>query len=256
MDYRDLTLKDIEMQEKLLGRFRDAIREYPSGGLVCRNYGNKKEYYHVDKLTGKRKYIKKDNYNLLSSITQRRIFEESVARMSKNIIAQEKMLREYRPYDYGSVRTSLPAAYQGWQPKEKPMALKGSILRPEGLVHTTSCGQKVRSKTELMIVETMLSCGLPLIYEKALTLLDINGNPITIHPDFAFKTRYRGWIYWEHFGMLGNEDYRQDALWKIELYIANGIMPAANLIITSESSDGALDVNTIINTVEYIKKLL
>ena len=124
MDYRDLTLKDIEMQEKLLGRYKNSLRSLPKGSLVLRQVQDRKEYYHLDNMTGTRKYIKKDDEGLLSALTQRKITEESINRITKNIRAQEKMLRDYKPYDYHDVLSSLAFSYRSWQPEKEKVITK------------------------------------------------------------------------------------------------------------------------------------
>ena len=56
--------------------------------------------------------------------------------------------------------------------------------------------------------------------------------------------------------MLSNEQYRKNALNKIEIYIINGIIPGNNLVITSEKPGGSIDINTISATIDMVEKLL
>ena len=83
-----------------------------------------------------------------------------------------------------------------------------------------------------------------------------DGKIIIVHPDFSFKTRYGTWIYWEHLGMLNSEVYRTSTVNKIETYIENGILPSRNLFVTCDSLAGAVDMESVLNTIEMIEKLL
>jgi len=87
---------------------------------------------------------------------------------------------------------------------EFPQA-KGSIFLQEGLIHRTSKGFAVRSKSELIIAEALTNAGISFAYEKPLTLGDQ-----TRYPDFTIDDEISGrTIYWEHLGMLERPDYHR-----------------------------------------------
>ena len=48
-------------------------------------------------------------------------------------------------------------------------------------------------------------------------------------------------LYWEHFGMMDNEDYTHKAFRKLEIYALNQILPTYNLITTYESRENPLN---------------
>ncbi len=82
---------------------------------------------------------------------------------------------------------------------------KGSVFLQEGLIHRTSKGQAMRSKSELLIAEALINAGVAFEYEKALTL-----GGLTRYPDFTIEDEITGrTIYWEHLGMLSRPDYRE-----------------------------------------------
>ncbi len=55
-----------------------------------------------------------------------------------------------------------------------------------------------------------------------------------------------GEIYiWEHFGLLDDPEYLAKMLRKLRVYINNGWIPGHRLIITTETKDQVLDINTI-----------
>ena len=127
---------------------------------------------------------------------------------------------------------------------EFPQA-KGSVFLQEGLIHRTSKGLAVRSKSELLIAEALLSAGVGFEYEKPLTLAGT-----TRYPDFTIEDEISGrTVYWEHLGMLGREDYRASWEKKLAWYSANGIYAVDEtksedllLITTTDSAQSGLDM--------------
>jgi len=87
---------------------------------------------------------------------------------------------------------------------EEVRQAKGSVFLQSGLVHRTSSGLAVRSKSELAIAEALSHAGVTFEYEKPLTL---GGS--TRYPDFTIEDEISGrTVYWEHLGLLERPDYR------------------------------------------------
>ena len=96
--------------------------------------------------------------------------------------------------------------------------------------HYTSLGERVRSKSEVMIADTLKQENIPYRYECPLSL---GGK--TVYPDFTIlRTGDRETIYWEHLGMMDNPEYVQSALRKVRMYEEQGIYPGIRLILTME----------------------
>lgn len=69
---------------------------------------------------------------------------------------------------------------------------------------------------------------------------------ITLHPDFlCLNTRTRQEFYWEHFGLMNDPTYSNNAAGKLRLYTENGILAGRNLIITMETLEEPLSTQTI-----------
>jgi UvrD-like helicase C-terminal domain len=126
--------------------------------------------------------------------------------------------------------------------------VKGSVFLQEGLIHRTSKGLAVRSKSELLIAEAFLSAGVAFEYEKPLTLAGS-----TRYPDFTIEDEISGrTIYWEHLGMLERDDYRASWEKKLAWYRANGIHTLSEaqsgapiLITTTDSAKSGLDMGQV-----------
>lgn len=97
----------------------------------------------------------------------------------------------------------------------------------------TENGERVRSKSEKMIADKLRQLGIPYRYEAPLRL----GRNLELHPDFTIlNVRERKEYYFEHFGMMDNPEYVENALKRIELYEKNGIYPGDKLLFSWETS--------------------
>ena len=96
----------------------------------------------------------------------------------------------------------------------------------------TDRGERVRSKSEVIIANLMAKENIPYKYECPLYL---NGFG-TVHPDFtALNVKKRKEYYWEHLGMMDDDQYRGDVMWKMSKYLQAGYTPMLDLIFTSET---------------------
>lgn len=103
---------------------------------------------------------------------------------------------------------------------------------PEGLIHQAGDGTMVRSKSELLVLETLLAMGLEPRYEERLySPVDSDDHRL---PDFTIT--YNGvTFYWEHLGMLDRADYARGWRRKREWYERHG---CADQLITSADEPG------------------
>ena len=101
------------------------------------------------------------------------------------------------------------------------------------LVHRTTAGYLVRSKSELAIANYLDSIGLRTFYERP---LEGTERPGRLKPDFSFVDDAGEVILWEHLGMLDRADYRRGWEWKKKWYQENGFAEGKNLFTTSEVS--------------------
>ena len=106
----------------------------------------------------------------------------------------------------------------------------------------TDNNEQVRSKSEVIIANTLKAAGVPYRYEFPLLVdknseADAGADFCELHPDFyCLNLRTRQEFAWEHFGMMDDPDYAARATEKLELYAENGFFPGKNLIITMETS--------------------
>ena len=103
----------------------------------------------------------------------------------------------------------------------------------------TASGVRVRSKSEVIIADALDHAGVPYRYEYPTSVKGWG----TLYPDFTcLNSRDRKEIIWEHFGLMGDTDYTENALQKIAHYTASGYILGKKLIVTFESGTTPLSV--------------
>ena len=131
---------------------------------------------------------------------------------------------------------------QEWQ----SVTYKGKDFSTDMPEYFTARGERVRSKSEIIIADTLLRLKVPYRYEYPINLKNTNGEKLTLYPDFTcLNLRTRQEFYWEHFGMMDNTEYSERAVQKLRLYEQNGIVLGKNLIITMETSANPINTKQI-----------
>lgn len=105
----------------------------------------------------------------------------------------------------------------------------------------TAKGERVRSKSEVIIADTLTRLNVPYRYEFPVPLKNV-----VVHPDFfCLNVRTREEFLWEHFGMMSDVEYSEAAVEKLMFYQSCGIFPGANLLISMETQTKPLSTKQI-----------
>jgi len=108
-------------------------------------------------------------------------------------------------------------------------------------------GERVRSKSEVMIADTLYRHNIPYKYECPITLQ----NHRKKYPDFTvLNVRTRREYIWEHLGMMTDSDYVESNLKKLKDYERNGIIQGDKLLLTMESHGCPLSTKNIEKVIE------
>jgi energy-coupling factor transporter ATP-binding protein EcfA2 len=112
------------------------------------------------------------------------------------------------------------------------------IFLDSNLIHRTQRGERVRSKSELIIADKLYAAGIDYEYEPRISL-----NGVERYPDFVIEDDESGetW-YWEHLGMMSVPAYLQRWEAKLEDYKAAGILPI---------EEGGGEFGSLVTTMEY-----
>ena len=224
--------------------------KFPKGELICTKNGTRYKWYVKDK--GGTIYLPKSKRRMAEKLAYKKYIgcrkQELECELSacsvylQRVISTEgksdqmRLHPEYRKL-LGKYCFPLDEELRKWQSDRYERCKK----HEDALVIKGTQGKMLRSKSEAIIDMMLYKNGIPFRYEEKLIL-----NGITIYPDFVIRHPKTGeYYYWEHFGMMDEEEYRNHACEKIKLYCDNGIIPSINLIATYETKDHPLSIEQV-----------
>ncbi len=234
----------------LLKRAQNSLRKAPEGYLAVKKKGKSYQYFQVTPDAPQKQVYLKDK-KLIRALAQKEYDIRAVRLLSARLRIQRRLESQLRR---GELKDLLGTLHPAKQPFVIPLELSDEAYaeawqaepyeklgRPTSGLLLTDRGESVRSKSELIIANRLARAGIPYRYEAPLWLGDHE-----VHPDFTvLNPRTREEIYWEHQGMMGDPDYLAEALRKYDLYLQNGLLPGRRLLVTQESADSPLDLQTV-----------
>ena len=258
-----LTQKDYYVQT--LESIRNTLRRMPEGTLRIEHNGKYVRWVWVtkkkDSAAAQHTYIPKKDREFASKLAYKTYLLEKglhlkaeLKRLEKIVSVRDEIIhpqhtawkklildpafRELLPPEALTMEEELAV----WQTAEYPRSKE----YPEHLTLKMSDGTYCRSKSELMISEELIDYGVPFRYENLTRIGNVN-----LYPDFTVRNRRTGKeFFWDHFGMMDNEDYFNGYTRKMRLYVSNGYLPGDGLITTFETSTQPLNIETIRDQIE------
>lgn len=243
--------------QTILASKKKSYEKAPQGRIRISQNGGHPEYYLVAERGSLRgKYLPHSQKTLARQLIQKDYDARLIKLLQNEITALQIYLKQT---DQGR---AIPELYDSLCPARRALitpailtneqytarwqevSWTGRPFAPDTPYICTARGERVRSKSEVIIADTLLRYNIPYRYEFPITLKRINpddirrdfGSSITLYPDFlCLNTRTRTEFYWEHFGLMDDPDYSKNAAGKLRLYTENGILPGRNLIITMET---------------------
>lgn len=249
--YQNLLLVRKNQLEQLIIQKQKEISMAPKGRLrVSKNKGTYQYYKITENADTLGTYISKNNIHeaeqLAKSDYNKKILPQLQKELAKinNLLSNTQDLQQHyenlhigRKKIFSPVTLSNKDFASNWLAVEynhKPFDPTAPILQ-------TSTGQRVRSKSEVMIADTLTRLGIPYRYEFPVRLKNY-----TVHPDFyCLNLRTRQEFAWEHFGMMDDPEYAQNAVSKIQDYQKQGYFPGKNLITTFETKTTPISTKQI-----------
>ncbi|MEG1163916.1 MAG: hypothetical protein RSC31_05885 [Anaerovoracaceae bacterium] len=256
------------MEKYLRNKYSHQLSQLPLGKLLCVNNKNKEYNYLLQHqiIDGKtnyyHKYLDKSHLEFVNELKQRKFLEKSIAVMDENIKFQEKSILHYNEYDLNAIWNLMPKTYgeipdrffgneESSTPSSWAEANFPSNPYTKGLIHKTSFGLLMRSKSELLIAEQLHNLNIPFRYEELLRLPNLYGQYEDLYPDFSFLSKENKKFYWEHCGLMGNTEYLERFTHKVAVYHKNGICISNNLILTTDTNEGVLDTLMVKDIIEH-----
>lgn len=230
----------------------------PEGSLRVSRHGKYHQFYlrtpeDLRKKNYNGKYLSTKEKARIAALCQRQYLEKIKNSAEEQLSVLEKCASEYTASALQDIYSSLPEAMlkyihpvdvpdeeyvRRWEAEEyerKPIA--------EGTAEFyTSRGERVRSKSEKIIADSLIALGIPYKYEKPLIL----SGQILIHPDFVIlSVSQRREYYLEHFGMMDNPQYAEKAVERVALYERNGIYLGKKLLVSCETTKHPLNMRIL-----------
>lgn len=251
MDSRVWMQKEKDKLEAEAETIRKRLKYAPRGGIQIVVRGDKRYYYQSFNPKERRKIDKffalklaqkhKDTARLKECEAELKAIEEYFRSCEKNSGKTRKESEGLREL-LTELDKTTPLDLSAWEYGEYE-----SSGYPVKFPYTTMKeGEHVRSKSESLIAIYLYINHIPYHYEEKLLVGGKN-----VYPDFTIRHPITGeTFYWEHFGMMDNEDYAQSCRRKINSYMANGFVPGRNMIFTFENAKVPLDADSVMRVIQ------
>lgn len=235
----------------------------PEGSLRVCEHGKRTQYYlRNDPKDFSGVYIRKENIAIAQGLAQKDYDKKILGSAKQEVLAIDKYLQACPQVQVEQIYETMHNARQKLVvPIEKNLAQyieewEKVSYRGKGFDETTpeiytAKGERVRSKSEVIIADLLYREGIPYRYEYPIRLKGWG----EVYPDFTvLNVGTRKQIYWEHLGMMDNPDYVETALEKIAAYEQNDIWSGNNLILTYETKNNPINQKQILRIIrKYLK---
>ncbi len=246
--------KEIEEEIRKLQDIEKTImkshKSTTKGHLRCKRRGKSVQYYVGET------YLGKANISLIEEMANHE-YREKLLPLIKEKISRLQRLMKVLSYDFQKPEKLYDSLHPGRKRLVRPLLMSPEVFmehwQAEPYDHwmiadddvrgnyITDKEERVRSKSEKIIADTLNRLGIPYKYEYPLRLTE--GNKIvTKRPDFLVLSpvSLEEKII-EHLGMMGDELYYRKNMEKIDLYEKNGYLIGRNLILLHETAESPLD---------------
>lgn len=233
---------------------RKSLANAPVGRLRVAMHGKQWHCYHVSPSSDSNGvYIPKDKIRFIKRLAQKDYDGALLKELERQLSLIEKFMQEYAKCDALKVferlhknrrQFVLPVQFSDEQYAVRWLALpyKGKSFQEGEPEFLTSKGERVRSKSEMIIADILAKNNIPYKYEFPQQMKAAGGKLIPVYPDFTcVNLRTRQEFLWEHLGRMGDSDYSMKTVMKLRTYSKNDYIPGKNLILTMECDGIPLD---------------
>jgi len=255
----------LQYLQEIRSKTKSELENAPEG--ILRISGSKERVQYYCRIKGNERkdvYLPKTNSGLARELAQKEYFlclDEAAEKEMK--LLQECLNR----YPAQSVETIYPSLSGKRKDLVNPLIdtdeiflqkwlsqpYTGKVITGDAPELLTDRGELVRSKSELIIANTLAKMNIPYKYECPLSLAQIG----QVYPDFTIlDILRRKEIYWEHLGMMDNPEYAGNAVRKIRYYNMSGYYEGDQLIVTMETRDNPINLRQIHGILDHILRPL
>lgn len=251
--------EELMSRKELLEERRVAIESREETVLIRKKASKGNWYYYAKEKGPERhqRYLGAGNNQEVNEIKELRFIDKTIGLIEKNIETVDRLANRIQRTDFESVNKMLPDTYRWaelsygmskdkkarkWKEKMEVIKAANGEYRADDLKVWTDDGSKVRSKSEGLIYNYLLSRGVTFVYEFPLRL-----RSRTIYPDFTILSEldYETEVIVEHQGMMDIDSYKGRFADKVQRYIREGFTPGVNVFFTFDDSNGGLNMQPI-----------
>lgn len=252
----------ITLKETILTKEQE-LSKAPNGIVNVAKSGNRVQFYYKKEASDRdRKYLRNKDKQLVKRLCQKDYDQKVLLAASKELEELEYLKNNYPKETFEDVYNKInicrkefvhpvilsdEAFVANWEQIE----YERKSFREETPEYYTDKGERVRSKSEILIANALKKHNIPYRYECPLYLKGYG----TIHPDFTvLNVRLRKEFYWEHMGMVDNSSYLEEAFHRIDMYEKNNIFPGDKLILSHESLKYPINTRSVEKLIyQYLK---
>lgn len=280
---KEKILHSIEELTAIYTSASQQIQKLSPGHLRIMTRGKYTQYFHITQ-TGDSigTYIPKSEMDFIKELAQKDYLEKICKLAQKELKQVKAFFKSYKPNELEEAYTTLKAERKKlvtpirlpddeYAERWQAMPYTGKSFAEDQPTLLTAKGERVRSKSEIIIADTLARLGIPYRYEAPIqlgiptqlktdaTFVDLcapkthhrasvsqgknaTKRPATFYPDFTcLNIRTRKEFIWEHFGMMEDSEYAKSAVEKERIYASAGYVQGVNFIATTETTDMPLN---------------
>ena len=244
---------------KIIKKAEASVKRAPDGILKYARRKNTFEYYWKAPGAVRYSYIPKKNRKFAAALAQKS-YDEKVLRLARQ--EEELISKLIKTCEANAIDGAYDNCPEGRKLLIEPVRPSDDEFREEwnkqpscllGFGENdpefyTKRGERVRSKSEVLIANTLYGYGVDYLFECEIRLPGYG----TANPDFfVLDIKNRRTIIWEHLGKMGDPAYVERNLRKINGYLKLGYIIGETLILTFESESQPISTAVIENTVKH-----
>ena len=248
--------KRIDELQQVIDFLQKQLEKAPEGTLYGSTSHSQLQWQRI--VGTKRSYLSGGKTKLIKALAQKKYNALLLEDFKRQRRALDNLIKSYVPQNGEKTYMSMG---ERWRQQIVPLNIpdaeyadlwqnlhyRGKSIGNTGLL--TAKGEYVRSKSEIIVADVLASLNVPYRYEFPHELKSVESSrSVSVYSDFTcLNVRTRKEFVWEHFGMMDDADYAQNAVVKIEMYQNSGYFLGDNLIITMETHDKPLNSQMVLN---------
>ncbi len=256
MDRQKVTQRKRQLKTDI-AREKKSLKDVLRGHLKLSKSHGVNQFYWITQEGGKieKTYLAKENEEIIRALAQKS-YDIQVLKLAEQELhawevweslmpdmTEDEVYEKLSPVRQKYV-TPIRLTDEEYRRQWEAVEYKPGFFREGAPEYRTNRGERVRSKSEIVLANLLYFLDLPYRYEWPVTVV-IDGEKKVWRPDFTIlDVKNRKEYHLEHFGMLDDQsedNYARNAFWKMKIYEENGMYEGDKMIYSFETSRAPLD---------------